>query len=760
MPRPSSKLPFHCSSCQRTFATDVGLYTHQGVEHPASSKRRRGQPAPDEEDVEGHRESAGADARAHRRSRPRARSAPCGRSRRRALQPAFRSPRHGDPTDDDDDEDDDEDEDDGDKDYDDLSHDSSEDDGGGSDSDRSESSERSADPVAPVIPPPAAAAMGGGGGAAAGAQPFVLPVYSERKAPSMPDLEPALSWTNKAISAWIYEYASNEPAKKLLVILKDARFDPADLPATGKTCKKAIDKRIAKEQPLWKLIRHQLTYRSCETRPPRPRWKKAAVVSRGVLPCLVTTITDHRTTDWNQIFHYNAAAPPAPDGSAEEPFFAGACQRGCADAMARGIAMGWPAHRIQPWPYMLSADDLSPDNVGNVLLSPAGFWSSRHPFELRRSLLAGLHVCLFPSLPLGKTRTASLKRDHRRALQESFRTFIDDLNEVFRRGFVIHGSHIKNCPIDDLVLFMPFSNGGVFDSVAAWIWLNRKYFHCYICPASYEDSWTRPSADAVLPVQRVEPVAGLRRVANDPLATPAARLSARKDLEDLHVNPELTAWDSLAETQMGGAINVMPDTFHKLDLGIGKVEVVGVKHLLDDPRAVAGRGHSVSTAAALIDDFCNFGGHNTGYHRLPRVWNFTATRVLSGVMIRSLLMSTLAAFCSMPDIFNEARQTALITVLAATILLMRHANARRWTRDTPGQITSLYDLVEATWDDALGDIVQFYRIKVHIPVHWKYLYIELGAPVQWSTQHNIEALQKILKAAWRHTSKHNPEEQV
>jgi hypothetical protein len=62
--------------------------------------------------------------------------------------------------------------------------------------------------------------------------------------------------------------------------------------------------------------------------------------------------------------------------------------------------------------------------------------------------------------------------------------------------------------------------------------------------------------------------------------------------------------------------------------------------------------------------------------------------------------------------------------------------------------------------EALGDFVDWERVKLHLTAHWRQLYLELGAPVHWSTQHCVEALQRIIKAAWRRTSKVNPAEQV
>jgi hypothetical protein len=40
------------------------------------------------------------------------------------------------------------------------------------------------------------------------------------------------------------------------------------------------------------------------------------------------------------VMHYNPASSPVPPGYVDEPFHAAACRRGCADAIARGVAKG------------------------------------------------------------------------------------------------------------------------------------------------------------------------------------------------------------------------------------------------------------------------------------------------------------------------------------------------------------------------------------------------------------------------------------
>jgi hypothetical protein len=424
--------------------------------------------------------------------------------------------------------------------------------------------------------------------------------------------------------------------------------------------------------------------------------------------------------------------------------------------------MGFPAERILPFPYIYTEDATSPDNASNVSLSPAVVLPVVYPFDLRRSILAGEHVMLSPDLQLGKTRTASLTRDHRRAVQETFQFFVDEANELHRRGFTVHGSFLKNCPVNDLLLVMPFGIGGSFDAVGAWIRLNAKYFYCFCCRADYEASWKRPAPADLLDLRKVEPAASLRVRANDVTLSASSRRDAVKELNDVHhLNPETTPWDSYAAVNMEGKVSVVPDAFHNGELGPNKLTIYGSKLLCEDACAVEGRDHSVSAAAALLDDFISgFSRHNTGYHVLPSVRDFSAVKVYSGMMVRSLLFGILAALCSIEDLFNDVRQTALVNVFTGQTLLMRFCNARRWTSSTPDDVDDLYSFIAENWDEALGDFVDWERVKLHLTAHWRHLYLELGAPVHWSTQHCIEALQRIIKAAWRRTSKVNAAEQV
>ena len=270
--------------------------------------------------------------------------------------------------------------------------------------------------------------------------------------------EPPLTWTQALFYSWLYEHCPNAAGDALLDIVTDEQFAPNELQHTVSFCKKRIERLMYAQQPHFRMKRHRLRYRKCETRPPRLRWAKAEVISRGILNCLITGLTNPRLFDWNQMFHYPSPAEPA--GVAEEPYTAAACQQGCADAIARGKAMHYPEHLIVPHPYCVSEDGMVPDNTGKTTLGPLGIWPLSLAFELRRSILAGEHVMLAPDLQLGKTKTASLTRDHRRAVQEVFEFFVEEANNLYRRGFLLHGSHIKNCPYPDAVLLICLSVSG------------------------------------------------------------------------------------------------------------------------------------------------------------------------------------------------------------------------------------------------------------------------------------------------------------
>ena len=201
---------------------------------------------------------------------------------------------------------------------------------------------------------------------------------------------------------------------------------------------------------------------------------------------------------------------------------------------------------------------------------------------------------------------------------------------------------------------MPCCVGGCFDAVGAWIRLNARYFHCFLCRAGYDESWLRPSAAELLPLEDSVEAMRLRRRANDSTRTAAVRRDAVKTLKAMNLNPETTAWDSLAVVHMRGRRGGYVDGFHCGELGPNTLVIFGIKQLCDNVIAVAGRGHSVSKAAALLDDFISwYSRHNSGYHRLPAVRDFTAVRQFTGMMVRSLLFSLLAALCSMKDLTSD-----------------------------------------------------------------------------------------------------------
>jgi len=308
---------------------------------------------------------------------------------------------------------------------------------------------------------------------------------------------------------------------------------------------------------------------------------------------------------------------------------------------------------------------------------------------------------------------------------------------------------------------MPFALGSSYDCVGAWIFLNSKYFHCYVCNADYVKSWQRPTAATRLPPRSATEGARLRLVANDAAKSAAERRGAERELEALHLNPEPTARDSISALQQGGALCVMPDSFHNNECGVEKVGIHGIKKICGDKSATSERGHSISTAAAIVDDFISWAGlFSNGYHRLPRLKALTTTRVFTGMMIRSLVFSLLALFCSVGDLFNGMQQTALILTLTRMLLIIRKSNLRRWDASVPASVAILFEKLEADWDDALGVHESYERVKIHLPLHYEDLYEELGTPVHWSTMHFIEALQRILKAAWRRTNGVEPALQV
>jgi hypothetical protein len=96
------------------------------------------------------------------------------------------------------------------------------------------------------------------------------------------------------------------------------------------------------------------------------------------------------------------------------------------------------------------------------------------------------------------------------------------------------------------------------------------------------------------------------------------------------------------------------------------------------------------------------------------------------------------------------------------VILIRKLNLHKWNAATAASIATCYTDMEKHWEAAVGTYKScgFERVKHHIPMHWEDLYEWFGTPVHWSTQHFIEALQKILKAAWRRTNGVQPSKQV
>ena len=573
-------------------------------------------------------------------------------------------------------------------------------------------------------------------------------------------LEP-LSFTLIAFTSWMFMHCSVSAANELLELMRDERWNFQELPKSADTCIRRVKKRKQQEQPSLACKTVKLDLSTCIM--PRKQWLSATVETRGVLPCLISMLTNYRVFDWNHIMHYDPARLPYPDGVVNEPFYANACQIACADAMRRGVAMGWDPKFVQPFPIMFSADDMSPDNVGNTTLSPVAIWSARLKLAYRRSVCAGEHVCLLPDFPIGKTKTPELTRDQRRAVQIAIQVFADEMNELFKTGFVIHSTHIKNCPLNALLLFMPFVIGSSFDAVGAWIFLNSKHNHCYICSCDYYASKERPTEATRLAPRSTKDISRLRITANDLTLQKTKLRNAARELEALHVNPEPTAMDSMSSVQQDHRLSIIPDPFHCVELGTGKIFVHGMKKACEDKASASGTGHSTAAATAILDDFVQWSGlFNNGYHRLPRVKSLTSIRVYTGPMIRALVFSLLALFVSVGDLFEEEKQTAIVKVLTHLVILIRKANQQKWNSDVAVSLDDLYEIMETNWDASVGRYKNcgWLRVKHHLPLHWRDLYEDYGSPVHWSTMHFIEALQRILKAAWKRTNGVQPSKQL
>jgi hypothetical protein len=126
--------------------------------------------------------------------------------------------------------------------------------------------------------------------------------------------------------------------------------------------------------------------------------------------------------------------------------------------------------------------------------------------------------------------------------------------------------------------------------------------------------------------------------------------------------------------------------------------------------------------------------------------NFTA------MTVRSCTFSLLAMLCSVTYLFETERQTALIQVLTCIVLLLQNANLQRWNADVPDRIDAIYAKLKELWPASVGKWTTLDRVIVHLTSHWRQQYTELGTPVNWTTKDFIEALQKVVKAAYRCTN--------
>jgi hypothetical protein len=502
-----------------------------------------------------------------------------------------------------------------------------------------------------------------------------------------------------------------------------------------------------------------------ETQPPPKQWRKAAVVNRGVLPSLVSAMLNPLTSDWNSWMHYDPAVQPYADGCGGEPFHSLECRRLAEDAIQRFVAKGWSREDILVMPVAGAYDPMVPDAVGKKKLAPVGLWLLFQVLDVRRSLSAGEHWGLLPDTSLsGKVTTEPLKRDKRRALQAAFFVFTRQFNTLRERGFVIHGSWIRNCPKQRPILCAPWYLADAMDAVAQWQKLNSKFFHCYVCPADKDASKLYPSAEDLLEPRRVEPIAGLRRTANAHAVTEeekTARRLALAELEDVHhVHPELTAHDELAAANSGGNRNSYVDGLHTCD-SIAKHAAKAIKAACEDPVAVEGTGRSVKTAAKVLNDHVATAEyHSSGYHTLPGVYDFLGMQSYTAMTVRSLMFSLLATFCSVRDLFESVRQTKIIRVLTLIVQLLQNANRRDWDASIPDCIDSIFENLGELWPDALEKWETFERSIVHLVAHWRQQYTQLGTPVHWTTKDFIEAMQRILRAAYLRTNLNAAEPQI
>jgi hypothetical protein len=341
--------------------------------------------------------------------------------------------------------------------------------------------------------------------------------------------------------------------------------------------------------------------------------------------------------------------------------------------------------------------------------------------------------------------------------------FTLSLSLFFTSAFQVHGSRIPGCPHKRPLFFLPFLIGSAMDAVAKWISSNSKWFYCYVCAADYRSSRVYHPAAQVLPERGVEPVAGLRRRANTPAVSnddKADVLQARAALRAAHVHPELTADDALMAEHTGGSRNAFVDSLHTVD-SILKHGAKGVKRACDDSAAVAGTGHSVKAVAAVVNDHVASGGlFSNGCHSLPGVYNFLGMESFTAMSVRTCVFSLLATLCSVRDLFTHERQTAMVLLFTACVLLLQNTNQRIWDPAAPDRLDAIFELLAQHWEPAVGKWVRFLRPIVHLPSHWRQQYRRLGTPVHWTTKDFIEMLMHYLRAAYLRTNKVNPEEQI
>lgn len=108
----------------------------------------------------------------------------------------------------------------------------------------------------------------------------------------------------------------------------------------------------------------------------------------------------------------------------------------------------------------------------------------------------------------------------------------------------------------------------------------------------------------------------------------------------------------------------------------------------------------------------------------------------------------------------KVRQTAIIRMLTALIHLVRNSNLRVWDASVPDRLDASVEVLGEVWPPAVGKWVNFERPILHLMAHWRQQYTALGTPVQWTTKDFIEAMQRILRAAYLRTNLNEVEPQI